>query len=369
MLYRVLFTLFFIYPVNVYHTLLYARANLVPSSTARAQNALSEDSLFKDEEILWLKLTGRLNALFNDRGDKVLYHPALLQYRNKDSSTAAIQIRVQTRGNFRRKKENCTMPPLMLNFARAGNVKNSVFEKQSKLKLVVPCRGDEFVIREWLVYKLYNLITDKSFKARLVRVEFEDSLQKRKTEVHYCILLEDEKRVATRNKAIVWNKTMIAMKATDREQFLKMAVFQYMIGNTDWSVPYLQNIKLIIRDSAKTPYTVPYDFDHAGIVSAPYALPAEELQMSSVLERRYRGYCEGDKNGFAEVFTLFNALKPDIYNIYTSCTLLNDRYVKFVTKYLNDFYKVINSDREVEKEFKRPCNESTRIEIKGLKER
>ena len=82
------------------------------------------------------------------------------------------------------------------------------------------------------------------------------------------------------------------MGGTERDHFLKMAVFQFMIGNTDWSVPYLQNIKFITKDSTKAPLTVPYDFDHAGIVSAPYALPAEELEMSSVLERRYRGYCD-----------------------------------------------------------------------------
>ena len=81
------------------------------------------------------------------------YHPMLLQYRQKDSSLVSIQLMVKTRGHFRRLKANCKMPPLLLNFPKAEKIKNSVFENQSKLKLVVPCQGDEYVIREWLVYK------------------------------------------------------------------------------------------------------------------------------------------------------------------------------------------------------------------------
>lgn len=326
----------------------------------------SHEQLFASDEVLQFKITGKLNALFNDRSNTVI-HPMLLQYSGKDDNLVSVPLRIQTRGNFRRLKENCAMPPLMLNFQKSK--KNTIFQKVNKLKLVMPCGGDEYVIREWLVYKVYNLITEKSFKARLAQVEFEDSLKKRKTEIHYCILLEDERSLAVRNKSIVWNKTMVAMNNTSKDEFLKMAIFQFMIGNTDWSVPYLQNIKLITKDSAKAPYTIPYDFDHAGIVSAPYALPAEELELSSILERRYRGYCETDKNNLTEALTFFNKLKDSIYSLYTNCKFIDSRYLKFVTRYLNDFYKIINSPKEIETHFGHPCRQRSRIEIKGLKER
>jgi hypothetical protein len=94
----------------------------------------------------------------------------------------------------------------------------------------------------------------------LAEVDFEDSLGQRKTETHYCILLEDEKKVAERNKAFVWNRKMIPMKRINSEQFNMMAVFQYMIGNTDWGVPYLQNIVLITKDSTKAPFAIPLRF-------------------------------------------------------------------------------------------------------------
>jgi hypothetical protein len=324
--------------------------------------------LFKSDSILQFKLVGKLNSLFSDRGDNSTSHPILLQYKDKDS-IVSIRLAVRTRGYFRRDKSMCKFPPLMLNFLKENKLKNTVFQKQNKLKLVVPCQGDDYVIREWLVYKLYNLISPRSFKARLTQVEFEDSLGKRKPETHYCFLLEDEKEVAKRNNGFLLEQMMVAMTNTDRSEFKKMAVFQFMIGNTDWSVPYLQNIKLLKTDSLKPPYAIPYDFDHAGIVSTPYALPAEELEMSSVQERRYRGFCEPDKTAFKEVFPLFNSLKNDFYNVYTNCSLLDAKYVKFVTRYLDDFYKIINNDKDVEKEFGHPCRQETRIEIKGLKER
>ena len=340
----------------------------VKSATEKQPVHYTETGLFNNDSILHIKLTGRLNELFTDRKDNMVYHPLLLQYQEKDSSYVSISIKAKARGNFRRLKENCKWPPIMLNFPQKEKFKNSIFASQHKLKLVVPCQGDEYVIKEWLVYKLYNLITEKSFRARLVQVEFEDSLRQRKTETYYCILLEDEKQMADRNKAELIDKKMIHMEQTNISAFTKMAVFQYMIGNTDWSVPYLQNIKLLSLKPNEFPYAVPYDFDHAGIVNAPYAGAAPELEISSILERVYRGYCNNDQLSFSETFDLFNKLKDDFYNVYKSCHLLNAKYVKFVTKFLDDFYKTINSSKASESEFKKPCTTNVRIELKGLKD-
>jgi hypothetical protein len=204
-------------------------------------------------------------------------------------------------------------------------------------------------------------------KAKLVQVDFEDSLKKRPTETHYCILLEDDKKLADRNKCLVRDWKMKSMNSMATKEFNIMAVFQYMIGNTDWSVPYLQNIILLSKDSG-SPFAVPYDFDHAGIVDAPYAKPAEELELSSTRQRLYRGYCEKDKTIFAETFQLFNKLKDDFYKLYTSCSLVSSNYIKSTTKFLNDFYKTINNNRSIDTEFGNPCRTEVRIEIKGLKE-
>lgn len=324
-------------------------------------------NLFEGDDVLHFKLVGKLNSLFNDRSDNSSYHPLLLQYWQKDSSLVSINIRSKTRGHFRRMKSNCKMPPLLLDFPKEQS-ENSIFKGQDKLKLVVPCQGDDYVIKEWLVYKLYNLISEKeSFRAKLALVDFEDSLNQRKPETHYCILVEEDKKMAERNEAFVWKRKMLDMKNINHEQFTTMAVFQYLIGNTDWGIPYLQNVVLIARDSLMLPLAIPYDFDHAGIVDAPYAAPAPELELTSVRERLYRGYCEKDLSAFAPTFELYNKLKPDIYNLYTNCSLLNPKYIKFVKNFFDDFYSTINNHKKIDDEFGRPCTTNERVEIKGLK--
>src|SRR4030095_9215845 len=125
---------------------------------------------------------------------------------------------------------------------------------------------------------------------------------------------------------------------TDKETFLKMTMFQYMIGNTDWSVQYLHNIKLIAVDSLSTPYAVPYDFDHAGIVEAYYAYPPPELGLSSTKERCYRGYCINNMELFQETLAAFRKQKNDFYKVYTNCSYLQSRYVSSATKFLDGFY-------------------------------
>ncbi len=189
------------------------------------------------------------------------------------------------------------------------------------------------------------------------------------TDPFFGIIIEEDNQMAKRNGLVAVNRKLKPQNAAKAE-YLKMAVFEYLIGNTDWSVEYLQNIKLIARDSMSVPYTVPYDFDHAGIVSAPYALPAEELQMGSVRERRYRGYCLNDMKEFDPAISEFNRLKNDIYNLYSACTILDARYIKSTLKYLDDFYKTINDPKDLQKQFGYPCdkNGTGNVIIRGLKE-
>ncbi len=309
-----------------------------------------------------LTLRGDLTTVFNDRGDDPQYHPATIHYQ-ADKNAINIPIRIKTRGNFRKISSNCKYPPLLLNFAKSSIPKSSVFDGQDKLKLVTPCRGDKYVIHEYLVYKLYNLITPKSFKARLVKVIYQDTVKNKSSDPYYGILLEEEEHMAMRNLSWPFKKIIVRPEGTQKEDFLKMAVFQYMIGNTDWSVQFRQNIKLITVDSTSLPSTVPYDFDHAGIVRAPYAKPAPALQMSSTLQRRYRGYCIPEMNQFTEVFEIFNQLKDDFYALYDGNPLLSSRYQKQTLKFLDKFYETINDPKKALKDYSYPCDNSSRLEI------
>ncbi|MEP7318078.1 MAG: hypothetical protein ABI921_05045 [Panacibacter sp.] len=325
--------------------------------------------LFERDTVLEITLRSNIRELLNDRSETPQYHAINITCKNEDSSEMLLVAEAKTRGHFRKLSGNCLYPPLLLHFSKNDTLNASVFKEQDKVKLVMPCQGDEYIIREWLVYKLYNLVTPKSFRARLVKVKLDDTKNKKMPLPFYGILLEEEKQMANRNGLVAVTRKMKPEQA-EPDAFLKMAVFEYLVGNTDWSVQYLQNIKLLAADSNAVAIAVPYDFDHAGIVNAPYAKPAEELELGSVRERRYRGYCIGDIKKFDEVVALYNELKKDIYSLYTDCSLLDDKYKKATLKYLDDFYATINNTVALKKEFGYPCNKNGtgNVVIKGLRE-
>ncbi len=325
-------------------------------------------SLFDTDEVIELNLRSDLKTLFKDRGDDSQYHSATLQYK-ADLNKINIPLKIKTRGHFRKISSNCKYPPILLNFKKSSIPENSVFKGQDKVKLVTPCRGEKYVVYEYLVYKLYNLITPRSFKARLVKVIFQDTVKNKSSMPYYGILLEEEEQMAKRNQSRSLEKIGLRPEVTQKEDFLKMAVFEYMIGNTDWSVQYQQNIKLIMTDSTSLPIAIPYDFDHAGIVRAPYANPAPELQLSSTLHRRYRGYCIPEINQFTAVFETFNRLKDDFYALYDGNALLSSSYQSQTLKFLDRFYETINDPKKVRYAFSYPCDKSGtgNIVIQGLK--
>jgi hypothetical protein len=325
--------------------------------------------LFESNEVFELTLQCDLKSVLRDRGDDSQYHEATLHYLD-NQKTFDIPIKIKTRGHFRKISSNCQYPPLYLNFEKSSTPEASIFRDQDKMKLVTPCRGDQFVINEYLVYKLYNLITPKSLRARLVKVIYHDNVKNKDSGPYYGILLEEEEQMAERNKLHKVEINKLKPQNTQKEDFLKMAVFQYMIGNTDWSVEYQQNIILITDDLKNTPYTVPKDFDHAGIVRAPYAKPAPELNMSSTLERRYRGYCISEIDQYNDVFDIFNGLKDDFYAVYNDNPLLSSGYINQTLKFLDQFYETINDPKKAENAFSYPCNTSGtgNVIIKGLRE-
>ena len=319
--------------------------------------------LFAGDSVLEFTLTCALRTLLKDRGDKPVGHPALLTYADARQQPVALALNVKVRGNFRRLSANCSFPPLLLDFPKK-TFRNTVFDDQNKLKLVTHCQIEEYVVREYLVYKLYNLLTDLSFRARLARVTYADSAGKRAPETRWAFLLEDEAAMARRNGAKPDKLKQTNMGYVDSLSMATVAVFEYLIGNTDWSVPYRHNIRLVSVSDKARPLSVPYDFDHSGLVEAKYAFPAEQLNLESVRQRMYRGL-PYPMPIFQKVFDRFNAVKPQLYALYANETRLNPGYVKRTLKYFDDFYAVINKPASVRTEFFQGARSN--IVIKGLK--
>lgn len=317
--------------------------------------------LFKKDEVLSFTLTTNFKPLLRDRlNKKPPYRWAKISYDRKKKSRVAFKIRVKVRGNFRRSTANCNFPPLLLNIPNKKD-KNTVFERQNLLKLVTHCQNEEYVIQEYLVYQMYNLLTDNSFQARLARVTYEDSAGKRNTETRPAFLLEDETFLAKRIGAQNIYRKQVAAYLIDSVSMATVAVFEYMIGNTDWSVPFLHNIKLLSQNDRLI--AVPYDFDHSGIVEAKYARPAEELNLESVRQRLYRGLTYPPAV-FQQVFDNFRRAKPQIYALYEGNPQLSESYIKRTIRYLDAFYKTIDDPKSLKNIF--TSTASPPVVIKGL---
>ncbi|TVR18217.1 MAG: hypothetical protein EA391_02720 [Balneolaceae bacterium] len=330
---------------------------LSPASVAFQLESPSNQfqGLFDSDEILDIRLEGDIRSLQRDRGDDPSYHNIKLHV-NGPGIEEYLDIRSRVRGNFRRQRENCRTPPLRLNFNRTELSEHSLFAGQTNLKLVVSCQGDEYVVREYLIYKLYNLFTEHSFRVRLVRLTYHDTGNGRISDPEYAFIVEHANALASRNNARRITRLHLRPEVVDQAAFLRMSVFEYMIGNTDWSIQYQQNTRLLFLEDEKIYVAVPYDFDLAGLVSAPYARPEEALRLSSVRERRYRGYCLEDLSVLEPTFEQFRELKPEIYKLITENTLLDRRYINFATRYLDDFYDTINNQRKMRSDFSYPCN-------------
>ena len=138
-----------------------------------------------------------------------------------------------------------------------------------------------------------------------------------------------------------------------RKQMTLVAIFEYMIGNTDWAVSVNHNIKLIVpvKDSTVAePYSVPYDFDYSGLVNSDYSVPDERLEIESVKQRLYRGYPRSDKE-LEIALEIFMLQKSNIYETINHFELLTPKSRKTMVSYLDEFYDIIRQPNQVKSVF------------------
>lgn len=311
-----------------------------------AQTPEPPRSLFADDTPLSFTLTTQLQVLNKDRakpgfGEKAEKHPALLTMEGP-AAPLRLPVSLTVRGNYRRDAANCIFPPLALDLPKK-KVSSTVFAEQNRLKLVTHCQDEAYIPREYLVYKVYNLLTDLSFRARLARITYSDTANRKQGGTHWGILLEDKADVAKRSHARPSTQRTKA-QFTDSLTMATVGVFEYMIGNTDWSVTYQHNVT-ILADSVKNRLlVVPYDFDYSGIVGTNYAVPDSHLSITSVRARLYRGPSYSMAL-FNQVFARFITQKKAIYDLYEQSTLVDKRYVQATIQYLDEFYFIIENPK------------------------
>lgn len=269
---------------------------LLPYIKVFAQPAINAQQFFLDDHLIKTELQTDIKSLRKNKEHPV-WQAATITMHFSDTFLVKEKIQVQMRGEYR--KNNCDIASLMMDFK---NITSTKLSSLKKLKLVGGCRSDDIneqlLLKEFVTYKICNFLTPMSFRVRLLQINYNDDRSKVKTYDQFAFLIEDMKDVADRNNCKEIKKRTVFTQQTNRNQMTFVALFQYMIGNTDWAIPVYHNIKLMVpkNDTMAMPFPVPYDFDYAGIVNASYATPDESLNIRNVTERFTAGMRALPKN-------------------------------------------------------------------------
>jgi len=334
------------------------KKNKTDPVTAEEKDAATRrtERLFGSDEPLEFTLTADFKATFKSRDTlNVKAQKATLTVKDSSGTAVAIPIEIAPRGHFRLRSDVCNFPPILLIFSDSGK-KGTPFGGQKSLKLGTHCnqRDKEYAeipVREYAAYETLNMLTDWSYKARLAKVTYVQSGDEKDAVTKYGLLIEDEGDMAKRNGGRIFTVRGGTFADMDPQQTATISVFAYYLGNTDWSLYSLHNIRLVITGDRYVP--VPYDFDWSGVVYARYAKPDPRLGIPTVQDRLYRGPCL-TPNDLAPVLAKYNEHRQDIKALYTRLPL-DDGYRRRAMDYIEDFYHVIGDQRQVKRELIEPC--------------
>lgn len=296
--------------------------------------------LTKEEGGKFTLQTDLISITENRRKDE--YTPAILTAPNGKSYT----VNILPKGKFRRQKAE--VPPLKIKFPKK-TLRADGLDTLNELKLILPCfdsrDGDELLAKEYLIYKMFEHLTSNCVKARLIQVELRDSHVEKTRKSMLGILVEDNEETAARLNGVEVEQYGMPVDSLQLNQVALVAMFQYMIGNTDWDIAMLRNVRLIRPRQGEGVLVMPYDFDFSGLVGAPYASPASESGLESVLDRflMANGIPRADLRRAAQTLT---SAKDDLYNIchskYLARSTSND-----LKKYLDTFFDSIDKNFDV----------------------
>ncbi len=300
--------------------------------------AIGDISLFdhiKKDAMVEVSLSVDLDQIIEMKRTETVI-PAVFGY-----GTEHWDVKVNVRGKYRRTV--CDFPPLKLKFSKES-LRAEGMGTHNDFKLVTHCSDDwnsrEYVAREQLAYELYNLVSEKSLRTQLVKISYEDT-QSNRTLTRYGILIEDIDEMAERMGATELDDQYNLPAATFRDGSLeRVAMFEYMIGNADYDAVMLRNIKIIqTPDGANT--AVPYDFDFAGLVAAPYARPDVALGQTKITDRVMR--YDFTAENYLVMAQEFQAKQTAILALVADYPYLSKRTRTELTDYLYLFFNEIET--------------------------
>lgn len=334
---------------------------LISSTIARASELPTAQPLFDSNEILHLEIQLPFGQLEKDRKGTPEYFPAQLAYLSDKGQPVTVDIDLRTRGKMRRRAQTCKFPPLKMRLRESKQ--SNLFENQKTLKLVTHCQdkniNDQYVLKEYLAYRIYNLLTDYSIRARLVSVSYQEG--EKNVAQRHAIILEHWKMVAARTGTTkIKTKGSVDIENLRNFETSLMGLFQYMIGNDDWSAlspaaddECCHNMRLVLTTEGEI-MPLPFDFDFSGLVDTNYAI--SRLGTRNVRKRRYLGYCESQVD-LAAAVTHMQSMREEIDAQVLKLEALSSRETKRTLKYFDRFYEVLDDPKKFEKRILERCRQ------------
>jgi hypothetical protein len=290
-------------------------------------------------------------------------YPAKIEFTDSLGNKNTLDLTVERRGITR--QTVCRFPPIKLRFQKE-TVKGTTFRGEKSIKMVTHCnkgtKWEQYYVTEMVAYQFYNLITDFSFKIRPLSITYIDSENGKDLGPMFAFLIEDDSDVAKRNGQDKLDITKTKASKLDPIEASNLALFQYMIGNLDFSSmsgpnpdKCCHNAKLLGLDPENGPiYPVPYDFDSSGLVNAHYAAPPANLPVSNVSERLYRGFCRHNDT-LPQARQKFLDNEQAIFAVVENEDKLTASSTKKIRKYLAQFFKTMKSDKDWERKIIKKC--------------
>ena len=321
----------------------------------------AEPPLFLDSGKLHLTLEFPVDTLIREKEERPVLD-GVLRYTNASGEPVEIEMSMTTRGKSR--LTYCSFPPLTLNLKRK-QTKATVYEGQNKLKIVTHCKNGSlhlrYVHQEYGIYRAFNVLTDYSYRVRMLEVTYRDTDGKRKDETHDAFFIEPHNGVGMRLGMQRLRVAQVSPNQLDAWQAATYTLFQYLIANTDWSMlkgpgedGCCHNGKVIIKPGSQDGWIVlPYDFDQAGLINTKYSMPAPALGLRSVRQRMYRGRCQHNDELPATV-EMFNQNRQAVEAAFIA-EVLSERSQRSSMKYIDKFYDTINDPRSFEKNILYDC--------------
>ena len=324
------------------------------ATVAERKREAERRRLFRSDDDLPVTLKADFRAVMRDRNDdSVTTFPATISFPAADGSVQSMPLRIRTRGHSRRNVRTCTFAPLRLEFDKA-RTKGTLFDGHGALKLGTHCRAgqQEIILREHAIYETFNLLTPRSFRSRVAKMTYLDAATGKLVAEEAGLFVEDDDDVAKRmeGRIVAVEKPLFA--SIDAGSLNLMMLFEYMIGNTDFSIIEQHNVRLVQTQAGRR-FAVPYDFDYAGLADADYARPSKALPIASVRDRLFRGPCR-TADEWQPYLDQLRAVKGKAMALFEAPGL-SPEYRKDARSYLEQFYRILDEPAALKRAILDPC--------------